>query len=130
MANRLAPEHLQVQAVDLDWWLGRLSSYGSLFLGEEATVTFGDKVSGPNHILPTRGAGRYTGGLSVGKFIKTVTYQRLTRAAAGAIGPVASRISRAEGMEGHARSSDIRLGKYFPDKQFDLGEPLGSGDGK
>lgn len=116
-----ASEHLQVLARDLDWWLGRLTNYGSLFLGEETTVAYGDKCSGPNHILPTRGAARYTGGLSVGKFIKTVTYQRLTRDASRAVGQVAARISRLEGMEGHARTGDIRLRKYYPDERFELG---------
>ncbi|KZZ31511.1 histidinol dehydrogenase, partial [Sulfitobacter sp. HI0082] len=76
VADRYAPEHLQVQAEDLEWWLNRLSAYGSLFLGEETTVAFGDKTSGPNHVLPTSGAARYTGGLSVHKFTKTVTWQR------------------------------------------------------
>ncbi|MGB5706359.1 MAG: histidinol dehydrogenase [Arenicellales bacterium] len=115
-----APEHLQVQAQDLDWWLASLRNYGSLFLGEETTVAFGDKCSGPNHILPTKGAGRYSGGLNAGKFIKTLTYQRLTRDAARKVAPVASRISRLEGMEGHAMTGDIRLEKYFPDEQFEL----------
>jgi sulfopropanediol 3-dehydrogenase len=115
-----APEHLEVQAADPDWWLARLRDYGSLFLGEETTVTYGDKSSGPNHILPTKGAGRYTGGLSVGKFIKTVTYQRMTREANRGVGAAAARISRLEGMEGHARSGDCRLAKYFPDEDFDL----------
>jgi len=112
---------LQVLATDLDWWLQRLTNYGSLFLGEETTVAYGDKCAGPNHILPTRGAARYSGGLSVGKFIKTVTYQRLTRAASREVGQVAARISRLEGMEGHARTGDIRLKKYFPQEQFELG---------
>ncbi len=115
-----APEHLEVQAADPDWWLARLRNYGSLFLGEETTVTYGDKSSGPNHILPTKGAGRYTGGLSVGKFIKTVTYQRMSREANRDVGVAAARISRLEGMEGHARSGDCRLAKYFPDEDFDL----------
>jgi sulfopropanediol 3-dehydrogenase len=75
VADSYAPEHLHVQAADLDWWLQRLQSYGSLFLGEETTVAYGDKCSGPNHVLPTSGAGRYTGGLSVHKFMKTVTWQ-------------------------------------------------------
>src|SRR3546814_4684907 len=79
VSDRYAPEHLEVQAEDRDWWLQNLANYGSLFLGEETTVAFGDKCSGTNHILPTKGAGRYTGGLSVHKFIKTVTYQRMTR---------------------------------------------------
>jgi sulfopropanediol 3-dehydrogenase len=121
ISDRYAPEHLQVLAADLDWWLDRLTNYGSLFLGEETTVAYGDKCAGPNHILPTRGAARYSGGLSVGKFIKTVTYQRLTRAASREVGQVAARISRLEGMEGHARTGDIRLKKYFPEEQFELG---------
>ena len=121
ISDRYAPEHLQVLACDLDWWLQRLTNYGSLFLGEETTVAYGDKCAGPNHILPTRGAARYSGGLSVGKFIKTVTYQRLNRAASREVGQVASRISRLEGMEGHARTGDIRLKKYFPHEQFELG---------
>lgn len=121
ISDRYAPEHLQVLADDLDWWLDRLTNYGSLFLGEETTVAYGDKCAGPNHILPTRGAARYSGGLSVGKFIKTVTYQRLNRAASREVGQVAARISRLEGMEGHARTGDIRLKKYFPQEQFELG---------
>ncbi|MCA3265565.1 MAG: histidinol dehydrogenase [Azospirillum sp.] len=121
-SDRYASEHLQVLARDLDWWLGRLTNYGSLFLGEETTVAYGDKCSGPNHILPTRGAARYTGGLSVGKFIKTVTYQRLTREASRTVGQIAARISRLEGMEGHARTGDVRLRKYYPDEKFELGK--------
>ena len=119
-ADRYAPEHLQVLCADLDWWHGALRNYGSLFLGTETTVAFGDKVSGPNHILPTMQAARYTGGLSVGKFLKTVTWQRMTREANRVIAPACARISRAEGMEGHARSADIRLAKWFPGEQFDL----------
>jgi len=121
VSDRYASEHLQVLASDLDWWLGKLTNYGSLFLGEETTVAYGDKCSGPNHILPTRGASRYTGGLSVGKFIKTVTYQRLTREASRTVGQIAARISRLEGMEGHARTGDVRLKKYYPDEKFELG---------
>jgi sulfopropanediol 3-dehydrogenase len=120
VADQYAPEHLHVQAQDLDWWLGRLRAYGSLFLGEETTVAFGDKASGPNHVLPTSGAARYTGGLSVHKFMKTVTWQRATRAAARPLAEATARISRLEGMEGHARSADIRLTKFFPDQVFDL----------
>ena len=120
VADDYAPEHLHVQAADLDWWLGRLRSYGSLFLGEETTVAFGDKTSGPNHVLPTSKAARYTGGLSVHKFMKTVTWQRATRAAAKPLAEATARISRLEGMEGHARSADIRLARFFPDEVFDL----------
>lgn len=119
-ADQFAPEHLHIQAENLDWWLGRLKSYGSLFLGEETTVAFGDKTSGPNHVLPTSGAARYTGGLSVHKFMKTVTWQRATREAARPLAEATARISRLEGMEGHARSADIRLAKFFPDEVFDL----------
>lgn len=120
VADQVAPEHLHIQAANLDWWLDRLQSYGSLFLGEETTVAFGDKTSGPNHVLPTSGAARYTGGLSVHKFMKTVTWQRATRAAARPLAEATARISRLEGMEGHARSADIRLAKFFPGEVFDL----------
>ena len=122
VSDEYASEHLEVQAADLDWWLDRLTNYGSLFLGEESTVAYGDKTSGPNHILPTKKAGRYSGGLSAGKFIKTVTYQRLTREANRQIGSVSARISRLEGMEAHARTADVRLAKYFPQETFVLGE--------
>jgi sulfopropanediol 3-dehydrogenase len=121
VSDRYAPEHLHVQCADLDWWLARLTAYGSLFLGEETTVAFGDKAAGPNHVLPTNGAARYTGGLSVHKFLKTVTWQRATRAASRPVALATARISRLEGMEGHARTADIRLAKYFPDEEFDLG---------
>jgi sulfopropanediol 3-dehydrogenase len=118
-SDRYAAEHLEVHARDLDWWLANLTCYGSLFLGEETTVAFGDKASGPNHILPTKGAARYSGGLSVHKFIKTVTWQRMTRAANRDIAPVTARISRLEGMEAHARTADERLAKYFPQERFE-----------
>ncbi len=120
VCDRYAPEHLQVQAEDLDWWLRSLKNYGSLFLGEETTVAFGDKCSGPNHILPTRGAGRYSGGLNAQKFIKVLTYQRMTRGASRGVAQVSSRISRLEGMEGHAMTGDVRLAKYFPGEEFKL----------
>lgn len=120
VSDDYASEHLEVQCADLDWWLDNLSNYGSLFLGEETTVAFGDKTSGPNHILPTKGAARYTGGLSVGKFMKTVTWQRMTREANRDIAQVTARISRLEGMEGHAKTADIRLEKWFPDETFNL----------
>ncbi|NOQ18709.1 MAG: histidinol dehydrogenase [Desulfobacterales bacterium] len=120
VSNDYAAEHVQVIAQDLDWWLDNLSNYGSLFLGEECTVSYGDKTTCTNHILPTNKAARYSGGLSVGKFIKVVTYQKMTQEASKRIGEVASRISRLEGMEGHARAADIRLRKYFPDEKFDF----------
>lgn len=119
-ADDFAPEHLSVQAEDLDWWLARLKCYGSLFLGEETTVAYGDKASGTNHVLPTSGAARYTGGLSVHKFMKVVTWQRASREASKPVALATARISRLEGMEGHARTADIRLAKYFPGENFDL----------
>lgn len=109
ISDQYAPEHLEVHARDLDFWLQNLKSYGSLFLGQNTTVAFGDKCSGPNHILPTKGAARYTGGLSVGKFIKTVTYQRMSAEAIPSVAGTAARISRMEGMEAHARTGDARL---------------------
>ena len=124
VSDRYASEHLEVHAQDLDWWLANLTCYGSLFLGEETTVAFGDKASGPNHVLPTRGAARYSGGLSVHKFIKTVTWQRMTRDANHVIAPATARISRLEGMEAHARTADDRLAKYFPRERFELGERI------
>ena len=119
-SDEYAPEHLTVQANDLDWWLNRLKCYGSLFLGEETTVAFGDKASGPNHVLPTSGAATYTGGLSVHKYMKIVTWQKSTRDGIKDIAEATDRISRLEGMEAHARTADIRLAKYFPTEQFDL----------
>ena len=112
VSDKYAPEHLEVQAENLDWYLKNLKNYGSLFLGEETTVAYGDKCSGPNHILPTKGAGKYTGGLYVGKFIKTVTYQKMNKESNKEVGAAAARISRYEGMEAHARTGDVRLRKY------------------
>lgn len=109
ISDQYAPEHLQVQAEDLDWWLDRLAAYGSLFLGQETIVSFGDKSAGPNHVLPTSGAARYTGGLSVHKFTKTVTWQRCTPDASHELAQRTARISRMEGMEGHARAAELRL---------------------
>ena len=119
-SDEYAPEHLTVQAADLDWWLENLTCYGSLFLGEETTVAFGDKASGPNHVLPTSGAAKYTGGLSVHKYMKVVTWQRATREGSKPVAEATARISRLEGMEGHARTADVRLAKYFPGENFDL----------
>ena len=119
-SDEYAPEHLTVQADDLDWWLDRLSCYGSLFLGEETTVSYGDKASGTNHVLPTSGAASYTGGLSVHKYMKIVTWQRATREGSKPVAIATARISRLEGMEGHARAADVRLAKYFPHENFDL----------
>lgn len=118
LSDQYAAEHLEVHTAKNAWYQDRLKNYGSLFVGEETTVTFGDKCSGTNHILPTKGAAHYTGGLSVHKFMKIVTTQRMTREANRQVGPTAARISRLEGMEAHARAADIRLAKYFPDESF------------
>jgi len=112
VSDKYAPEHLEVHAENLDWWLKRLKNYGSLFLGEETTVAYGDKCSGTNHILPTKGAAKYTGGLFVGKFIKTLSFQRMTKESTELVGAAAARLSRYEGMEAHARTGDVRLKKY------------------
>lgn len=120
VSDEIASEHLEVHCADLDWWHANLQNYGSLFLGEETCIAFGDKTSGPNHVLPTRKAARYSGGLNVSMFTKTVTYQRMSKHVCQNIAPFSARISRAEGMEGHARSSDVRMQKYFPNKRFEL----------
>ena len=124
VSDQYASEHLEVHANDLGWWLSTLTCYGSLFLGEETTVAFGDKTSGPNHVLPTKGAARYSGGLSVHKFMKTLTWQKMTREGSKEMALVTARISRLEGMEAHARTADDRLEKYFPNEKFDLGNPV------
>jgi sulfopropanediol 3-dehydrogenase len=120
VADAYAPEHLQVIADDHDWWRASLRNYGSLFLGEGATVTHGDKCSGTNHILPTRQAARYSGGLNVQKFLKVLTWQELDEAASITFSGAGSRISRVEGMEGHARACDWRLQKYAGNTDFDF----------
>jgi len=111
-----ASEHLEVHVADPEWWKQNLQNYGSLFVGEETCITYGDKCSGPNHVLPTKGAATYTGGLNVHKFLKIYTYQSMSKDANRELGSVAARISRQEGMEGHARAADARLAKYFPDE--------------
>ncbi len=120
VSDQYAAEHVQVIAQDLDWWVSNLTSYGSLFLGEGSTVAQGDKCSGTNHILPTKKAGYYSGGLNVHKFLKIFTYQEISKDANEVISAAASRLSRVEGMEGHARSCDWRLRKYFPEKEWDF----------
>jgi sulfopropanediol 3-dehydrogenase len=111
LADRVAPEHLEVQVDEAKLELYRLTlrNYGSLFLGREATVAYGDKAVGTNHVLPTLGAARYTGGLWVGKFLKTCTYQRLTEEGTRRIAPAVAAIARAEGLEGHALTATRRL---------------------
>ena len=120
VSDEYAAEHLEVHTDDNEWYIENLNSYGSLFIGEETTVTYGDKCSGTNHILPTKKAARYTGGLSVHKFLKVVTTQRMTKEANREVGQAAARISRLEGMEAHARAGDARLKKYFESETFNL----------
>lgn len=112
LSDRYAPEHLEVQTRRNDYYLDRLRNYGSLFLGEESTVAYGDKGVGTNHTLPTGRAARYTGGLWVGKFLKTVTYQKLTAEASQRIAPVIGRMCAAEGMLAHERTADVRAERY------------------
>ncbi len=109
VSDAYASEHLEVQAEDLDWYHDNLSNYGSLFLGPEATVAYGDKSIGVNHVLPTEKAARYTGGLWVGKFLRTLTYQRLTDEGTRTIAPVTAAIATAEHMLGHAYTAAYRL---------------------
>lgn len=112
LADRYAPEHLEIQTRRDDYYLARLRNYGSLFVGEESTVAYGDKGVGTNHTLPTGRAARYTGGLWVGKFLKTVTYQRLTKEASERIAPIIGRMCRAEGMLAHEITADVRAQRY------------------
>jgi sulfopropanediol 3-dehydrogenase len=114
VSDEYAPEHLEVQTRRNEYYLSRLRNYGSLFLGEESTVAYGDKGVGTNHTLPTGRAARYTGGLWVGKFIKTVTYQRLSPQASRRIAPAMGRICEAEGMLAHAITCDVRFSRYAP----------------
>jgi sulfopropanediol 3-dehydrogenase len=111
IADAAANEHLEVQVAEekLDWYLGELSNYGSLFLGDQATVAYGDKAVGTNHVLPTSRAARYTGGLWVGKFLKTCTYQRLTAEGTRLVAPAVAAISHEEHFEGHALTAEVRL---------------------
>ena len=112
-ADRIASEHVQVMTRDPDVFLERMRNYGALFLGPRTNVAFGDKVIGTNHTLPTMRAARYTGGLWVGKFLKTCTYQRIeTDEASAAIGEVCSRLCELEGFAGHKEQADIRVRRY------------------
>ncbi len=120
VSDDYAAEHVQVIAEELNWWLENLTAYGSLFLGEGSTVPHGDKCSGTNHILPTKKAGHHSGGLNVHKFLKIYTYQEISEEANRIIGAAASRLSRIEGMEGHARACDWRLRKFFPEDKWDF----------
>lgn len=120
VSDQYAAEHIQVMTRNLAWWQQNLSSYGSLFLGEYCTVPHGDKCSGTNHILPTKKAGYYSGGLNVHKFLKIYTYQEIEKDACKEISARASRLSRVEGMEGHARACDWRLKRFFPGEEWDF----------
>jgi sulfopropanediol 3-dehydrogenase len=109
VADQIASEHVEVQTADPKWFLGRLTNYGSLFLGANATVVYGDKGIGTNHVLPTGRAARYTGGLWVGKFLKTVTWQIVTEAGNAEVAPTMAAIAEAENMKGHALTARMRI---------------------
>ncbi len=112
VADEIASEHVEVLTRDPQYFLDKLTNYGALFLGKETNVAYGDKVIGTNHTLPTKKAGRYTGGLWVGKFIKTVTYQRVTEEASAMIGEYGSRLCDLEGFMGHKEQCDLRVRRY------------------
>jgi sulfopropanediol 3-dehydrogenase len=114
VTDEYAPEHLEVMTVRDDYYLRKLRNYGSLFVGEQSTVAYGDKGVGTNHTLPTSKAARYTGGLWAGKFIKTVTYQRLTNEASRRIAPIMGRLCHVEGMLAHEKTADVRFERYAP----------------
>jgi sulfopropanediol 3-dehydrogenase len=112
-ADRIASEHVQVLTREPRWFLQRMTNYGSLFLGKETNVAYGDKVIGTNHTLPTKKAARYTGGLWVGKFLKTCTYQKvLTDQASAMIGEYCSRLCILEGFSAHAEQANVRVRRY------------------
>jgi sulfopropanediol 3-dehydrogenase len=112
VADQIASEHVEILTRDSQYFLDHMHNYGALFLGPETNVAFGDKVIGTNHTLPTKKAARYTGGLWVGKFIKTVTYQRVTPAASAMIGEYGSRLCQLEGFIGHKEQCDLRVRRY------------------
>jgi sulfopropanediol 3-dehydrogenase len=111
-ADEIASEHVQVMTRDPDYFLNNMRNYGALFLGPETNVSYGDKVIGTNHTLPTKRAARYTGGLWVGKFIKTCTYQKVTKEASLLVGEYCSRLCALEGFAGHKEQADIRVRRY------------------
>lgn len=111
-ANRLAFEHVEILTKDPDYFLQNMTNYGCLFLGPETNVAYGDKVIGTNHTLPTKGAARYTGGLWVGKFLKTVTYQKVSEEASAYIGEYAARLCQLENFAGHAEQALLRVRRY------------------
>jgi sulfopropanediol 3-dehydrogenase len=112
ISDEYAPEHLELHVKDEDYYFQKLKNYGSLFIGEETTVAYGDKAIGTNHILPTGKAARYTGGVWVGKFLKTVTYQRMTPAASARIGEICARQCRVEHMLAHELTARVRVDRY------------------
>ncbi|MFN9457818.1 MAG: histidinol dehydrogenase [Acidobacteriota bacterium] len=112
LSDRYAPEHLELHVAEVDYYLARLTNYGSLFIGEETTVAYGDKTIGTNHILPTSRAARYTGGVWVGKFLKTCTYQRMSREASVETGEVTARQCELENMLAHAITARVRVERY------------------
>jgi sulfopropanediol 3-dehydrogenase len=112
VADEIASEHVQVMTEVPKYFLENMRNYGALFLGPETNVAFGDKVIGTNHTLPTRKAARYTGGLWVGKFLKTCTYQRVSPGASATIGEYCSRLCELEGFMGHKEQADIRVRRY------------------
>jgi sulfopropanediol 3-dehydrogenase len=117
IADEIASEHVQVMTSDDDYFLHRMTNYGALFLGPRTNVSYGDKVIGTNHTLPTRGAARYTGGLWVGKFLKTCTWQKvLTDEASAMVGLYCSRLCALEGFAGHKEQADIRVRRYGPNR--------------
>ena len=111
-ADNLACEHVEILTENPRYFLDRMTNYGSMFLGAETNVAYGDKVIGTNHTLPTKGAARYTGGLWVGKFLKTVTYQECTKEASVVIGDYCSRLCAIEKFWGHKEQADLRLRRY------------------
>jgi len=112
VADEIASEHVQVMTREPNYFLENMRNYGALFLGPETNVAYGDKVIGTNHTLPTRKAARYTGGLWVGKFIKTCTYQRVSAEASAMVGEYCSRLCALEGFAGHQEQADIRVRRY------------------
>lgn len=112
LSDDYAPEHLELHVEDLDYYFERLTNYGSLFIGEETTVAYGDKAIGTNHILPTSRSARYSGGVWVGKFLKTVTYQRMTAEASVQVGEVTARQCEIERMLAHGITAKVRVSRY------------------
>jgi sulfopropanediol 3-dehydrogenase len=112
VADEIASEHVQVMTRDPNYFLENMTNYGALFLGPETNVSYGDKVIGTNHTLPTKKAARYTGGLWVGKFLKTCTFQRVTPEASALVGEYCSRLCAVEGFAGHKEQADIRIRRY------------------